>query len=200
MWESRVLWLVVGSIATYLLVPWLTSYTQKKGENQAAFEDQPQLTRLEELEKNAVAFAYSRAQAASSFEEKIAEAFCELDSFISLLIDQYGRDAVDKKQFPRGDKEQLLSLEAKINTQLAKLYLVLPDEMYEGVKNAIPSGQHLSTDFRDKAFIALRKVNFPSSKFLDKDNVGRIGFLSTSDEAGAAPKSGSPHETDYKAR
>ena len=110
--------------------------------------------------------------AMSDAHRNLATTLYELEQYFDELISQYNCKATDL--FSKMSDEELKKanrLNQQINTELAIMYMVMPDKKYKVIRDAIEPGQTMLREQREKLLAAMRKSQFPDTKFNELKNI-----------------------------
>ncbi len=163
--RERVTWIQTVTLGfvclSWLIVPWLTERYRKEAEvgiwQHTAMSDAHRnlATALHEIEQ------YTR-------ESKLKHK-CRFDDLTTKMTDEELNKA-----------NQLMS---KVNTELEIMYMIMPDDLYEVIQDSIPIEQPTKlTVQRKKLLAAMRKSQFPDTRFSEPKNIRTFDLFERPDK------------------
>ena len=119
-----------------------------------------------------------RHTAMSDAHRNLATAINELHKYTTELASQYDcnvKDVLDKmstKEFETANRFVL-----KTNTELAIMYMIMPDDKYKTIRDVIEPKQKINLiKCRDNLLVAMRQSQFPDTNF-DSNDIRSFGYL-----------------------
>jgi len=107
---------------------------------------------------------------------RTAELFDEAVYSSEVLIDKYGKDAVQEANIPSEEMESFNLILKDLNKQLSKLYIIMPDESYANVIQAATGISKLK-ELKCKILIEMRKSQFPETNYLKEDDIRFLNYI-----------------------
>lgn len=150
------------------------AYLTKKGENLAMKQDVAEITREIESVKNELRMQLSRHQDMLKLEQEVCETFHDFRLQADELAAEYGVDNMRERATVQQRKEMNECI-AKLNTLLARLFIILPDDEWKRVRDAIPIDKQQTLDECMYASIdAMRRNAFPDTTLNAENDIRRI--------------------------
>jgi hypothetical protein len=92
------------------------------------------------------------------------------------LIDKYGVVAVQEANIPTDEIEAFNLILKDLNAQLSKLYITIPDEHYENIRQAA-SGVLKLKELKCKVLLEMRKTQFPKTVYTKEDDIRFLNYI-----------------------
>ena len=111
--------------------------------------------------------------AMSDAHRNLLTALHEIEQYLNELISKYNCEAIDV--FSKMSDEELNKanrLMRQINTELAMMYMIMPDNKYKVIRDTIdPEHKKTLREQRQSLLAAMRKSQFPDTKFNKLENI-----------------------------
>ena len=107
----------------------------------------------------------------TEFQCRTAELFNQAAFLAEPLIKRYGLDHINKGNIPEEEKAELKSVIKELNNQLSKMYLIMPDDKYGRIIEAIPIGLDKLGNFRKQVLPQMRKAQFKNTKYTEPNDI-----------------------------
>ena len=143
-------WLTIGAVVvSWFIVPLLTEYWRKKAE-----------------------VGIWQHIAMSDAHRNLATALYEIEQYWNELILEYNCKANDvTSKMTDEELNKANRFVQQLNTELAIMYMVMPDNKYKVIRDAIDPGQTTLRPQRETLLVAMRKSQFPNTKFNKRENI-----------------------------
>ena len=173
---NRQLVIIVSAqlIAQVVISGFLVHYFGRKAENLAEKQDVAEITRQVESVKAELQLRLSRQEETLQLHKEFCDTFHQCRLTLDELAAKYGGpDNIASHATPEELKRVNTYLE-ELNTLLARLFLVLPDDDWRRVQSAIPLEKLSYNDFMYACIDALRRNAYPDTKLNAKDDIRRF--------------------------
>ena len=112
----------------------------------------------------------------TDFHYKTAELFNQAECLLGSLIAKYDFERVQQGNFPTEELECYNMIIRDINSQLMKLFLIMPDESYKNVSEAIATEPTELANLRNNVLCELRRFHCPDTKIAIPNSVRFIQY------------------------
>lgn len=111
----------------------------------------------------------------TEFQCRTAELVNQAAFLADSLVNKYGLDQVKDGNIPEVELAELKGVIEGLNNQLSKMYLIMPDDKYGRIIEAIPIDDvDKLKNVRSRILIEMRKAQFKKTKYTDPNDIRRF--------------------------